>query len=430
MRYEKRRAGAETCDQAAFYAEREQTLPDLGALRTLSSHSWPAHKPGLATSLADLLAVASSPTEAWVRENNVGSFAAAHQQKVRVCLPALFGAIAACSGESAQPAASLIGGAGDSSIESLAGSAETPSVSSSNGSASGASSTGGGPSSGGAGAPSVACASVAPPARGLRVRLLASQGLDTAADRPIGLWRNVVEGGPDAEQAEPERQPILIHDGINGRPVVRLDGNDDYLAFNFPVSGKTELTLATVSRTWEYQRASPNSDCGDRIGRELNCSGTDQSVLCWTEEGNAFTEQGIFYGLGQREATFRFGTGDSYPHYKTPFVLERPNEERFVFGMALLDGQLRKMLINGAVPRGRPNYESNELIELSTNAEGGAVRAEPIAWIGKGRFTPASSFWAGELAELLVYEVALDLAEQSELEAYVRCSYFPNGYGG
>jgi hypothetical protein len=244
----------------------------------------------------------------------------------------------------------------------------------------------------------------------------------------VARWTNRVIGGPDAEQTDPERRPEMREDASGRGPVVRLDGHDDFLRLALPVGGKTALTLAAVTRTWEYQRASPNRDCGDAIGRELNCSGTDQSLLCWTEEGNAFTEQGIFFGIGQHEATFRFGTGDAYPHYKTPFVLEHPNDDRFVFALALLNGQERSLFINGAVPRGRARYDSDELIELRTRAQGEAVRAEPVAWIGKGRFEAPTSFWAGELLELFVYDASLDEGERGSLEAYVSCQYFPAGY--
>lgn len=210
--------------------------------------------------------------------------------------------------------------------------------------------------------------------------------------RRVARWSNLVMGGPDAEQGDSQRRPEWREDALAGGPVVRLDGHDDFLRLALPVGG------------------------------------TDQSLLCWTEEGNAFTEQGIFFGVGQHEATFRFGTGDAYPHYKTPFVLEHPNDDRFVFALALLDGQERSLFINGEVPRGRTSYESDELIELHARAEGEAVRAEPVAWIGKGRFEAPTSFWAGELAELFVYDASLDESERQSLEAYVTCRYFPTGY--
>jgi hypothetical protein len=275
--------------------------------------------------------------------------------------------------------------------------------------------------------PSLRCGDYAPPERGLAVRFIASRDVELEGDA-VRRWGNQVEGGPDAVQNEAGRRPTLVERALNGAPVVHLDGNDDVLSFEYAVGGKRALTLAAVARTWEYQSASPNADCGTAIGRELNCSGTDQSLLCWTEEGNRFDEQGIFFGVGQREATFRFGTGDAYPYYKTPFVLEHPNDDRFVFSLALLDGDVRTLFINGQVPRGRENYDTDELRELTTRANGGSVRAEPVAWIGKGRFNPETSFWAGEVAELFVYDAALDAAERGALEQYVKCAYFPGGY--
>jgi hypothetical protein len=259
------------------------------------------------------------------------------------------------------------------------------------------------------------------------VRLSAAHGI-TGENGRVASWENLIAGGPSASQGDGGRQPELVTNALNGAPAVKLDGEDDYLMFDFPVGGKTELTLSAVARTWEYQQASPNADCGDAIGRELNCSGTDQSLLCWNEEGGQFAEQGVFFAVGQREATFRFGTGESYAHYKTPFVLEHPNDDRFVWSLGLLDGNERTLFLNGEVPRGRENYNSNELIELRTSANGGSIRAESTAWIGKGRFNPPTSFWAGEVAELFVYDVALNESERTQLQSYVLCSYFPDGF--
>jgi hypothetical protein len=354
---------------------------------------------------------------------------ASRRWRFTLLCPLLFGAACSAPGVGVDDPRDHVGGSSDGASPAGAGAGAIAGGGGASAAGGGGSGVRGLAASGGGGseAPVIACDDLAPPQRGLRVRFVASHGVELEAGG-VRRWRNMVESGPAAEQIEPERRPSVLTDQLNGQSVVHLDGANDYLAFDFPVSGKTELTLAAVSRTWEYQSGSPNPDCGERIGRELNCSGTDQSLLCWTEEGNAFTEQGIFWGVGQREATFRFGTGDAYPHYKTPFVLEQPNEARFVFGLALLQGSERKLFLNGSVPRGRPNYETDELLALETRANGGAVRAEPTAWIGKGRFNPATSFWAGDLAELFVYDAALDDLERVELEAYVKCAYFPDGY--
>jgi hypothetical protein len=273
----------------------------------------------------------------------------------------------------------------------------------------------------------ISCGDKRLPERGLRLHLNSAHGVELEGEG-VAAWRNLVAEGPDAVQGDSERRPRVVPSAINGAPAIRLDGENDFLSFELPVGGKTALTLAAVARTWEYQRASPNADCGDAIGRELNCSGTDQSLLCWNEEGNTFSEQGVFFGVGQHEATFRFGTGDAYQYYKTPFVLEHPNDDRFVVSLALLDGDDRTLFLNGEVPRGRVNYDTDELVELRARANGGSVRAESTGWIGKGRFNPASSFWAGEIAELFVYEASLDETERQALTDYLRCVYFPDGF--
>jgi len=240
------------------------------------------------------------------------------------------------------------------------------------------------------------------------------------------------------------QRPAVRANALNGHAVLHFDGNDDSLSFPFVVTGKDKLTIAVVSRTWEYQPGGENRDCDfDKdgltdIGRELNCSGTDQSLRAWNEGGGAFASTGVFLGLGQTETTFRFGTGKSYRGYKTAYILEEPIKDRFVTFVATMDGYERKMSINGSVPKGSPNYRDlkplQRLAHRTDTDEQGNVhadwpaavqRTENMAWIARGRFDAPTGYWAGEVAEISIYNVALTDAERVSLEASLRCRFFP-----
>src|SRR5689334_15794199 len=121
------------------------------------------------------------------------------------------------------------------------------------GSAGATSAAGLGGSGGSTGIVNASCPSLRPPERGLRVWLNAAAGVELEGVG-ISRWRNAIEGGPPATQSEAGKRPTLIASAINGHPAVHLDGQDDLLALEFPVAGKTALTLAAVARTWEYQR--------------------------------------------------------------------------------------------------------------------------------------------------------------------------------
>lgn len=280
---------------------------------------------------------------------------------------------------------------------------------------------------------------VAAPTSGLKLRFLAS-AQTMLADQSVAAWTDQVSNIV-AAQADATRRPSVRSNALNGKPVIRFDGDNDFLSFVFPVTGKDKMSVVTIGRTWQFQRGSENADCDfDKdgltdVGRELNCSGTDQTFLAWNEGGNAFKSTGIFLGLGQQEATFRFGTGRDYQYFKTPFILEKPINDAFVWSAAVLDGVWRTLYVNNQIPRGRSNYRDAALHELRTRADQngqGAMQAgwtgvvgdtEPTAWMGRGRFNVNTSFWAGEVAEMLIYEVALSEAERAQLGRYVKCTY-------
>ncbi len=302
----------------------------------------------------------------------------------------------------------------------------------------GSTATGGSTVLGGQGGATEGCPAAAPTS-GLKVRFLAS-AQTMLQDQNVAAWTDQISN-LQAGQADATRRPSVRSNALNGKPVIRFDGDNDFLSFQFPVTGRDKMSVVTIGRTWQFERGSENADCDfDKdgltdVGRELNCSGTDQTYLAWNEGSNAFKSAGIFLALGQREATFRFGTGRDYQFFKTPFVLEKPIHDAFVWSAAVLDGVWRTLYVNNQIPRGRSNYRDAALHELRARADqngqgvmqagwtGAVGDTEPTAWIGRGRFNVNTSFWAGEVAELLIYDIALSEAERTQLGRYVKCAY-------
>lgn len=281
----------------------------------------------------------------------------------------------------------------------------------------------------------------APPPAGLKVRLVASLGTSSVGDGVSTWLDHSLAANPAATQREAERRPILLPAAVHGKAALHFDGNDDFLELPFAVNGRDHMTVAAVSRTWAYQRGSENTDCDfdkdgvSDIGRELNCSGTDQNVVTWNEGAGKFAQLGIFLGVGQREVTFRFGTGQSYQFFKTPYILEKPIDDAFVGWVAVLNGMERQFYLNGSIPKGRLNYRDSDLVSLTARAdhdESGTIHrdwpaavadTEASAWIGRGRFGADTSYWAGDLAELLIYETALNDSARALLRQYMNCAY-------
>ncbi len=350
--------------------------------------------------------------------------------------------LAGCAGSTPQDSIGAAGGVAGTAIED-AGGGSRDGGSSSTATAGGGAPNGGAPNSGGrdGGSSITGGCPEGPPAGGLKVRLNAAQGVNLQGDS-LSEWADQSgQNNPPATQGEASRRPTIKPAAVNGRPVVHFDGEDDYLALPFPVNGRDHMTIAAISRTWAFQNGSPNNDCDfdhdglTDVGRELNCSGTDQSLITWPEGNAQFAHTGIFYGIGQTEATFRFGTGTEYLHFKTPFVLLNPPADAFVWSAAVMNGPSRRFYLNGAIPTGRLDYRDATTATLDTttlrsdydrpqpDAPSAVDRTEPVAHIGRGRFEPATSFWAGDLAELLIYDTALSDSDLSLLGTYVKCTY-------
>jgi hypothetical protein len=246
------------------------------------------------------------------------------------------------------------------------------------------------------------CGSDAPPA-GAAIWLKASQGVKLEGEGVVE-WANLGGSGANALQPDAAKRPALAPNAVNGKPVVRFDGQNDRLLIKHPIVKKTALTLAFVTATRKFQ-------VGVSGTTELGNSGTSNCILMWPE---TVRMSNVHVCAGQKHVSFRFGVGQEYTDWK--FKYARPTAlgpTDFTITMATLDGPMRRLHIDGQLIK-----------EVTAPGTGAVSPVEDTAYMGRSLF-PANGdpHWPGDVAEAFVYDVALPEPERAKLERYLRCEY-------
>src|SRR5205814_4458415 len=64
---------------------------------------------------------------------------------------------------------------------------------------------------------------------GLQLWLIADAGVTAGAGGKVTAWQDQSGNGNNASQTTADQSPLLVNDAINGKPVLRFDGIDDFL---------------------------------------------------------------------------------------------------------------------------------------------------------------------------------------------------------
>jgi len=228
------------------------------------------------------------------------------------------------------------------------------------------------------------------PLTGLKLWFAADYGV-TAANGKVQRWRDQSGTRADAVQNTAAYQPALVKGALNGKPVVRFDGVNDFMTFQYSPNGLTAMTLVLVSAAAQDYDGSSN--------------GVRNAPLFWNETGPWGT---VHLSPFQRLVRFRFGTGQTGnlpthqlkdPQGKKPRVViavkSGPTESLFV------DGQ-KVLALNGKLSK--------------------IQRVQARGNLGRGYND--DTFFAGDIAEVLVYQRALTAQEIASVQQYLQAKYF------
>ncbi|HYE99144.1 MAG TPA: hypothetical protein VEJ18_09555 [Planctomycetota bacterium] len=205
----------------------------------------------------------------------------------------------------------------------------------------------------------------------------------------------VDQSGRDVGAVAPHAagRPAWVSSGLNGKPVLRFDGAQSSLNFELPVEGLNAMTLIVV--------AAPSRDIRSfDFGRH--------AALHWREHG---PWGGVFVSPQQAAVLWRFGTsqGGNMPMWNRPGGASGAP----VLVTARKDALKEDLFVQGA------------LVSSVADRRAPISHTPGLAAIGAGASsaTEPYSYFAGDIAEILVYTRALPDAERDAVERHLRAKY-------
>jgi hypothetical protein len=226
------------------------------------------------------------------------------------------------------------------------------------------------------------------PTKGLAIWFSAEMGIDAGAGQGVETWRSRI-GDITATAEEAQKRPQLIQK--QGHKLLRFDGTDDMMKFNFDPNNLRGITLIAV--------------CGSRgivRGRD-----TTHNLLQWPETA-AWGQIG--YGPYRNAISIRFGTGQ-VRNGQTIQRIKMPADEELEVHMAIHNGLKGTDYL----------YVNGKEVEAITGREQILLNHGTEAWIGAGWHK--RSFWPGVVGEILVYKRALSPKEIQEITATLKRKY-------
>jgi hypothetical protein len=219
----------------------------------------------------------------------------------------------------------------------------------------------------------------------------------------IATWADSSGNGRDAAQATADSKPEFKTNIVNGLPVLRFDGTDDYMTISdFVFSVGVNPTGLSVFVVAEYD-AIPPIAYPPIIGHfDTN------SQRAWSIGGTTLTGR-------MRGKVSEDGDNTKSKHYKSGSAPAASGD--FFIGAMVFGSSALSLYVNGVKENPSKDIDGtvdeihNSTADLTIGAElnGGSVRA--------------NSYMAGDIAEIIVYDQKLDDGERSRVERYLSNKY-------
>jgi hypothetical protein len=211
-------------------------------------------------------------------------------------------------------------------------------------------------------------------------------GQGVTIDVGVSQWSDLSGNGHHLVQATGIKQPLLVNGVINGKPVVRFDGVDDFL----------ETTLGATVSAHTFFMVFKGTVSGTDLGlmRLSNTSGTQQG-LTWHANSAIYS----YHGDGSRYVRV---SGRSPG---VPYIVTR--------------------LWNGGLTAADMN--------LWVNNTAGTKYSTPVATFLSAKYnlgqcsTISGGYFGGDIAEVLLYNRALEQSEIDTIERWLAAKYLISG---
>jgi hypothetical protein len=225
---------------------------------------------------------------------------------------------------------------------------------------------------------------------GLRLWLKPDSGLTLSGTDSVSAWEDRSGNGLDVAQATGTNQPARVSANLNGLPVVRFDGIDDYLRRS-AVPGYDLFDNST-----------------DTVYIVQKQAGTDPrtTTFSWTPDGiNRFMVHATWDNVIYFQAT-SYTTGGNMLAAPQPYGWD----DRW---------HVLKLVKDGS--SGQINVDGIDLTLTETTSSAG--NNSPTADLYVGSDWSSTNWFTGDIAEILVFSRALTTEEQQDVDTYLRGKY-------
>ncbi len=209
-----------------------------------------------------------------------------------------------------------------------------------------------------------------PVTEGLVLRLAASAGVTADASGRVSKWRDLSSHQHDAQQTDPQKQPLLVDRAINERPTLRFNGKRQYLDVAGQIVTSTQFSILAVA-----------SDQGSGGHREIFSN--------WNSKTGAIVNS-VFLGT----------TGDATVRFTDDF-----------FYAGSLHSSKQHFLLTAVTDSQQAVVRQNDVeIGKKNSPVQGRKLDSPYVVGTQGNYQTED--WNGDIAELLVFNRALTESEQ------------------
>ncbi|HTG45428.1 MAG TPA: LamG-like jellyroll fold domain-containing protein, partial [Verrucomicrobiae bacterium] len=225
-------------------------------------------------------------------------------------------------------------------------------------------------------------------ANGLALWLRADEGT-VLNGSTVSQWNDQSGHARNAMQNIGGSQPLLVPNATHGHPALRFDGVNDFLQFQMSLNGLNQMSIVLVA-----------ANQTDHFNPSIHPA--HHATLMWSEILPWGT---VFLSSFQSTVNFRFGTTQA----GNDIGYTRPaSSSGFTLTTIIKDTDADFLYVQG-------NRVVKEGPKLPT-----ITGVQNIASIAKGL---GDSYYSGDIAELLVFDRALNAIERRALETYLEQKY-------
>lgn len=219
---------------------------------------------------------------------------------------------------------------------------------------------------------------------------------DTGSDPSV--WPDISGNGRNATQGTPANRPAIITNALNGRQVRRFDGTNDFLTQGYRsifrnIAGITLFVVCKPTSLGSSERALFSSIIG---------GAPSEKHRCFLGVDNLAQPSGFNYGGRRLDGDFGDFNQSSSDYNGSSFYSVTTQHRH--------SSAQKQLWINGT---------SNHL-DTSFQTTGSTSDTDSAYDTHIGRYSnPASAFFQGDIAEILVFPTALSDAQRQSVENYL-----------